>query len=175
MGVNFISSKDNGETRSIYVWSDNVNIMWGSDTANIIKELFESFLNDYQKEEQIIKGSDFNLESVDLMDYKLHRVRLRRGGSKKIKHEDKDFSLHQRYWRNFEQNNKSIALNVLMTSQNSGEITLVYKSEHNFIWENNVLLLMINDDDDEKCYYFAVKNKLELYSSELLRSKKSNN
>ena len=30
---------------------------------------------------------------------------------------------------------------------------------------------MINDDDDEK-YYFAVKNKLELYSSKWLRSKK---
>ena len=81
MRVNFISSKDTGETRSIYVWSDNVNIMWGSDTANIIKELFESFLNDYQKEEPIIKGSDFNFESVNLMDYKLHRVRLRRDGS----------------------------------------------------------------------------------------------
>ena len=81
MRVNFISSKDTGETRTIYVWSDNVKIMWGSDTANIIKELFESFLNNYQKEEQIIKGSDFNFESVDLIDYKLHRVRLRRGGS----------------------------------------------------------------------------------------------
>ena len=34
---------------------------------------------------------------------------------------------------------------------------------------------MINDDDDadnEKYYYLAVKNKLELYSSEWLRSKK---
>ena len=30
---------------------------------------------------------------------------------------------------------------------------------------------MINDDN-EKYYYFAVKNKLELYLSELLRSKK---
>ena len=29
---------------------------------------------------------------------------------------------------------------------------------------------MINDD--EKCYYIAVKNKLEIYSSEQLRSKK---
>ena len=27
-------------------------------------------------------------------------------------------------------------------------------------------------NDDEKCYYFAVKSKLELYSSEWLRSKK---
>ena len=30
---------------------------------------------------KIIKESDFIFESVELMDYKLHRVRLRRGGS----------------------------------------------------------------------------------------------
>ena len=45
----------------------------------------------------------------------------------------------------------------------------MYESEHNLEWENNVLLLMINDDEK---YYFAVKSKLELYSSEWLRSKK---
>ena len=113
------------------------------------------------------------------MDCKLHRVRLRRGGSyikspewlankkatinpenknddeclrwstisalnyneimkkefenifKKIKHEDKDFSSHQRDWENFEQNNESIALNVLFSSKDSEEITLLYKSEYN--------------------------------------------
>ena len=37
--------------------------------------------------------------------------------------------------------------------------------------ENKVLLLMINDDDDEKYCYFSVWSKLELYSSEWLRSK----
>ena len=31
---------------------------------------------------------------------------------------------------------------------------------------------MINEDDNEKYYYFAVKSKLELCSSEWLRSKK---
>ena len=31
---------------------------------------------------------------------------------------------------------------------------------------------MINDNDNEKYYYFAVKSKLELYSSEWLRSRK---
>ena len=41
---------------------------------------------------------------------------------------------------------------------------LVYKSEHNLKQENKVLLLMINDDDEK--YYFPVKSKLELYSSE---------
>ena len=71
---------------------------------------------------------------------------------------------------NFEQNNESIALNVLFASQNSEEITFVHESEHTFKRENNVLLLMINGDDEK--YYFAVKSKLELYSSEWLRSKK---
>ena len=80
MPVNFISCKDTGETRTIYVWSDNVSIMWGSDTDDI-RELFRSFLKNCQEEEQIISGNEFDFESVELMDYKLHRVRLRRGGS----------------------------------------------------------------------------------------------
>ena len=54
--VSFISSKDAEGTRAIYVWSDNENIMWGNETDNIIKKLFESFLDNYQKEEQIIRG-----------------------------------------------------------------------------------------------------------------------
>ena len=216
--VNFISSNDTGKTRTIYLWSNNKSIMWGSDTNNIIREPFWSFLHNYQEELKIIKGSNFAFESVELMDYKLHRVRLRRGGSyikspewllhkgatinpknknddeclrwstisalnyneiakkefenifKKLKHEDKDFSSHQKDWERFEQSNESIAVNVLFSSQNSEEITLVYKSENNYKRENNALLLMINDDEK---YYFARKSKLELYSSEWLRSKKN--
>ena len=80
MRVNFISSKDAGETRTIYVWSDNKSIIWGCETDDIIRDLFASFLHNYQ-ELKIISGSKFNLESVELMDYILHRVRLRRGGS----------------------------------------------------------------------------------------------
>ena len=218
MRVNFISSKDNKETRTIYVWNNNQSVMWVSDADYVVRELFRCILHNYQEELKIIKGSEFIFESVELMDYKLYRVRLRRGGSytkslewllhkgatinlknknydeclwwstisalnyneimkkefenifKKIKHEDKDFSSHKRDWENFEQNNESIALNVLFASQNSEEITLVYKSEHNLERENNALLLLINDD--EKDYYFAVKSKLELCLSEWLRSKK---
>ena len=59
-----------------------------------------------------------------------------------------------------------------MSLQDSEEITIVYKSENNYNRENNALLLMVNDDDDEKFHYFAVKSKLELYSSEWLKSKK---
>ena len=84
----------------------------------------------------------------------------------RIKHEDKNFSSQKRGWENFQQNNKSIALSVLFLSKDSEEITLLYKSEHNYNRENKVLLLMINDDDNEKYYYFAEKSKLELYLSE---------
>ena len=55
--------------------------MRGKDTYDIIREIFSSFLHNYQEELEMIKGSDFVFESVDLLDYKLHRVRLRRGGS----------------------------------------------------------------------------------------------
>ena len=81
MRVNFISSKDTGETRTIYVWSNNESIMWGSDAGDIIRELFRSFLHNYQEELKIISGSEFNFESVELIDYKLYRVRLKRDGS----------------------------------------------------------------------------------------------
>ena len=73
MRVNFISSRDTGEIRTYYVWSDNVGIMQGNDTYDIIKEIFEELKS--------IKESDFVSESLDRLDYKLHRVRLKRGGS----------------------------------------------------------------------------------------------
>ena len=44
---NFISSKDTGETRTIYVWSDNAEITIGNETDDFIKELFKSFLDNY--------------------------------------------------------------------------------------------------------------------------------
>ena len=81
MHINSISSKDTGEIRTIYTWSNNVSTMQGRDTNDIIKEPFQSFLHDYQEKLKKIKRSDFVFESVYLMDYKLHRVRLKRDGS----------------------------------------------------------------------------------------------
>ena len=82
MHVNFISFKDTRELVFIYyMWSDNVSIMQGKDTNDIIREIFYSFLYNYQKESKNIKRSDIVFESIDLLDCKLHRVRLKRGGS----------------------------------------------------------------------------------------------
>ena len=47
MRVNLIFSKDTGETRTIYTWSNNVSIMQGIDTTDIINELIGSLLHDY--------------------------------------------------------------------------------------------------------------------------------
>ena len=78
MHVNFISSKDTGETRIIYVWSDNEEIRLDNETDDIIKELFKSFLNNYQKKEIILrKGSGFIFESVNLLSYSFHKISLK--------------------------------------------------------------------------------------------------
>ena len=56
--------------------------MWSNEIDNIIKEPFESFLDNYQNEEQIMRGgSNFILENVELIDYKLHKISLKRGKS----------------------------------------------------------------------------------------------
>ena len=82
MHVNFISSKDTGEARTINILSDNEEIMLGYETDDIIINFLKSFLNNYQKEEQVMRGtSNFVFESVELLDYKLHKIKLQRGGS----------------------------------------------------------------------------------------------
>ena len=82
MSINFVSSNDTGETRVIHVWSDNEEIMMGQKTDDIINERFASFLDNYQKEEKIMRGgSDFIFESVELLDYHLHKISLKRGKS----------------------------------------------------------------------------------------------
>ena len=68
MHLNVVSSKGTGETRTIFEWSDNEEIRSGNETDDIIKGLLNSFLNNYQKEEIVLRnGSDFVFESVDLL------------------------------------------------------------------------------------------------------------
>ena len=54
----------------------------GNETDVIIKKLLNSFLNNYQKEEIILRnGSNFVFESVDLLSYHIHKTSLKRGNS----------------------------------------------------------------------------------------------
>ena len=82
MAINFIFSKDSDETRTMHTKSNYVEIMIGSNADQIIKDLFESFLQKYQEGlEESMRGSKFVYDTVDVLYYNLNKVTLSRGGS----------------------------------------------------------------------------------------------
>ena len=52
-------------------------------------------------------------------------------------------------WNKFEQNNKTIALNILYVPHNKKEIGVAYKSKYNRKRKNQVVLLMITDGEKQ--------------------------
>ena len=77
MRINFISSLDTSDFRIMHTKSDNIEIMIGTETDDIINELLESFLRRYQEDlESKMKGSEFIYENVDLLYYSLHKISL---------------------------------------------------------------------------------------------------
>ena len=82
MAINFISSKDSDETWNIHTKSNNVEFMIGSEIDEIIEDLFESFLQKYQKGlEELMTRSEFVYDSVDVLYNNLNKVSLSRSGS----------------------------------------------------------------------------------------------
>ena len=80
--INSVSSKDSDKIRITHTKSDNIDILMGSETNNIIKEVFKSIIQKYQEGlEQSIRESEFIFESVNLLYYRLQRISLKRGGS----------------------------------------------------------------------------------------------
>ena len=61
--------------------SDNKEIMNGSDTDEVIEELFESFLQKYEQNlEEKMKGSEFEFDGVNFLHYDFNKISLNRGG-----------------------------------------------------------------------------------------------
>ena len=59
--------------------SDNIAVMMGSETDELIEELFKSFLERCQEElEESMKGSKFIFDNADALSYDLNKTR---GGS----------------------------------------------------------------------------------------------
>ena len=81
--VNFISLKPGSdETRIVYTRSDNIEIMFGDDTDNIIEQLFESLLQKYKENLQNkMKGSEFEFDGVNFLYYDFNKTTINRGGS----------------------------------------------------------------------------------------------
>ena len=62
MAVNFISSEDSDETRTMHAKSGNIEILIGNEINESIEQLFNSLLQRYQKGlEEKIRGSDIFL------------------------------------------------------------------------------------------------------------------
>ena len=69
--INFISSKpDSDETRIMYTKSNNIEIMIGNDTNEVIKELFKK-----------MRASEFVFDAVNVLYYDLNKITLNRGES----------------------------------------------------------------------------------------------
>ena len=49
MKINFISSKDSDEIRAMHTKSNNIEIMVGNETNEIIEDFFKSLLQKYQE------------------------------------------------------------------------------------------------------------------------------
>ena len=142
MHVNFVSSKDTGETRTIYVWSDNEEIRLVNETDDIIKELFKSFLNNYQKEEQIMRReSDFIFESVQLLDNHLHKICLKRGKSyikspKWLENKKAIINPQNKYDNNCFEYTISVALNHQNIKNNSERISNIKPFIDKYNWKD---------------------------------------
>ena len=81
--INFISLKSGSdETRIMHTRSDNEEFMNGSDTDEIIKGIFESFLQKYEDNLQNkTRGSDFEFDGVNFLYYDFNKISLNRDGS----------------------------------------------------------------------------------------------
>ena len=75
MSINFISFKDSDAAQNKQTKRDNIEIMMGSETDDIINKHFKSLLQRYQEGlEKTIKESDFVPDSIDLLYYHFHKI-----------------------------------------------------------------------------------------------------
>ena len=82
MSIDFISSKDSDETRNMNTKSDNIEIKMGSETNDIVEEVYESLLQKHQERlEESMRGNEFVPDSIDLLYYHLKEIGLKRGRS----------------------------------------------------------------------------------------------
>ena len=104
-------------------------------------------------------------DSLNYQTIKTHAERISKVKPYIIKYnwEEIEFPAGPKDWKRFEQNNKTIALNILLVPHNAGIIRVTYRSEYNNKCKNQVNLLMIADGT--KWHYLTItilKNKLNL-------------
>ena len=82
MQIIFVSFTDANETREMHTKSDNITIMSGIETEDVINEIFNTFRKRYQEGlETKMKECSFTFERIDLLEYYLRKISLNRGSS----------------------------------------------------------------------------------------------
>ena len=83
MYINCISTKSFNETRTMHPKSRQVEFYMGSDTENAMNTLFNILLQNFQliQETSNERGSEFNPDSVELLEYELHKIDIIRAAS----------------------------------------------------------------------------------------------
>ena len=77
-----------------------------------------------------------------------------------------EFPSHSKDLKKFEQNNKTIALNILYVPYNTKQIIPAFISKYNHKRDNQVILLMITDN--KNWHYLVVKSIPRLYLGQFL-------
>ena len=124
------------------------------------------------KKEAIINGdNDFQNALDDALNYETiekhpERISKLKPYINRYNWEGIQFLAGPKDWIKFEQNNKTIALNILFIQHNT-KTRVAYRSEYNSKCKKQVILLMITDG--KKWHYLAITNL-----SALLQGKSSN-
>ena len=82
MKIIFRPIKDFNDKRALYVKTKNVEIMMGSDINEIVKELYDPIIQNYQELlDHSIKDNGFVLEGVESIAYDINKITINRSDS----------------------------------------------------------------------------------------------
>ena len=81
--ISCISTKSFNEKRTMHSKNKAVEVYMGSDTENVIDTLFNTLLQNFQSAQETSneRGSEFIPDSVELLEYELHKIDIIRAES----------------------------------------------------------------------------------------------
>ena len=140
--INFISSRPGSdETRVMHTRSVNEEFTNGSDTDEIIKELFKSLLERYQEIlQEIMRGADFVFDGVNFLYYDFNKISISRGGSyidspKWLKNKKSTINPKNNDYKCF-QYAVTLALNLDKINKNSQRISKIKPFIEEYGWKD---------------------------------------
>ena len=121
--------------------SDHDEIMNGSDTDEIIEELFKSFLQKYEEKlQEKMEGSDFEFDGVNFLYYDFNKISTNRGGSyidspKWLKNKKSTINLKNNDYKCF-QYAVTLALNLDKINKNSETVSKIKPFIDQYNWSD---------------------------------------